>query len=129
MAEWGEGAWDCHVHVFDASLPAHSGHYRPVDRSLDQIEATAQAHGIERLVLVQPSVYGTDNSLMLRALALEPGRHRGVAVVGDDITDAELDRMHALGVRSVRFNLVSPVGEREPPARRFSPNFDPLIRP
>lgn len=120
MGEWDEGGWDCHVHVFDATLPAHRGHYLPMDRSLDQIEATARAHGVERLVLVQPSVYGTDNSLLLRALAIEPGRHRGVVVVGDDITDAELDAMHARGVRGVRFNLVSPVGEGSPPARRFA---------
>ena len=48
---------------------------------------------------------------MLRALAVEPGRHRGVAVVDDDVADAELDTMHACGVRGVRLNLVSPVGE------------------
>lgn len=120
MSRSVEGGWDCHVHVFDASLASHSGHYRPVDRPLAQIEAVARAHGVERLVLVQPSVYGTDNTLMLRALALEPGRHRGVVVVADDIMDAELDAMHAHGVRGVRFNLVSPVGERTTPARRFA---------
>ena len=97
-----------------------SGHYRPVDRPLAQIEAVARAHGVGHLVLVQPSVYGTDNSLLLRALGAEPGRHRGVVVVDDDITDAELDAMHAHGVRGVRFNLVSPVGERATPARRFA---------
>jgi predicted TIM-barrel fold metal-dependent hydrolase len=112
--------WDCHVHVFDASLTARSGHYRPVDRPLAQIEALALSHGVGHLVLVQPSVYGTDNSLMLRALAAEPGRHRGVAVVGDDVTDAELDAMHIQGVRGVRFNLVSPVGEGATPAARFA---------
>jgi predicted TIM-barrel fold metal-dependent hydrolase len=112
--------WDCHVHVFDASLASRSGHYRPVDRPLAQIEAVALAHGVGRLVLVQPSVYGTDNSLMLRALAAEPGRHRGVAVVDDDIPDAELDVMHLHGVRGVRFNLVSPVGERTTPAQRYA---------
>lgn len=115
-----EGGWDCHVHVFDASLAAISGHYRPIDRPLAQIEAVARTHGIEHLVLVQPSVYGTDNSLLLRALALKPGRHRGVAVVDDHITDADLDAMHDHGVRGVRFNLVSPVGEGTTPARRFA---------
>jgi len=42
-------------------------------------------------VLVQPSVYGTYNSLMVRALRARDGRHRGVAVVAPDVTDAELD--------------------------------------
>jgi predicted TIM-barrel fold metal-dependent hydrolase len=120
VGEPDEGGWDCHVHVFDASLASHSGHYRPVDRPLAQIEMLARGHGVERLVLVQPSVYGTDNSLMLSALAREPGRHRGVVVVDEAITDAELDAMHAHGVRGVRFNLVSPAGESTAPARRFA---------
>lgn len=112
--------WDCHVHVFDASAATRSGHYRPTERPLAEIEALAQRHGVGHLVLVQPSVYGTDNSVMLRALADQPGRHRGVAVVADDVTGAELDAMHALGVRGVRLNLVSPVGEAGVPAQRFA---------
>ncbi len=112
--------WDCHVHVFDAAAPSRAGHYRPVDRPLAQIEGIAHEHGVRHLVLVQPSVYGTDNTVLLAALALEPGRHRGVAVVSDDVADAELDEMHAAGVRGVRLNLVSPVGEGVDPARRFA---------
>ena len=101
MTESVADGWDCHVHVFDASLASHRGHYRPVDRPLAQIEAIGRAHGVGHLVLVQPSVYGTDNSLMLRALAVDPCRHRVVAVVDDDITEVELDAMHDLGVRGV----------------------------
>lgn len=114
------GGWDCHVHVFDASAPARDGHYRPVDHPLAQVERVAQDHGVRHLVLVQPSVYGTDNSLMLNALAREPGRHRGVAVVADEVADAELAAMHHVGVRGVRLNLVSPVGEGIDPAQRFA---------
>jgi predicted TIM-barrel fold metal-dependent hydrolase len=87
----------------------------------------AQAHGVGHLVLVQPSVYGTNNEVMLRALAVKPGHHRGVAVVADDVTDAELEAMHALGVRGVRFNLVSPVGESAPPSQRLS-SLAPRLR-
>jgi predicted TIM-barrel fold metal-dependent hydrolase len=102
--------WDCHVHVFDPTYPAQAGHYRPVLRDLPEIEQAAATLGVGHLVLVQPSVYGTDNTLMLSALAREAGRHRGVAVVDTAATDAELDHMHRLGVRGVRFNRVSPVG-------------------
>ena len=108
--------WDCHVHVFDAAAPVRPGHYVPAHRSLDEIERLAAAHGVARLVLVQPSVYGTDNSVMLRALALGRGRHRGVAVVAPTISEHELDRLHAAGVRGVRFNLVSPAGHAGDPA-------------
>ncbi|WP_019576019.1 amidohydrolase family protein [Curvibacter lanceolatus] len=102
--------WDGHVHVFDAHAPVAAGHYQPVHRPLSDIEALAQAHGVGHLVLVQPSVYACDNQLLLQALAREPGRHRGVVVVDASVTDAALAQMQQLGVRGVRFNLVSPVG-------------------
>lgn len=102
--------WDCHVHVFDASAAPAGAHYQPVARPLAGIEALAQAHGCGHLVIVQPSVYGTDNALMLQALRASHGQHRGVAVLRGDESDAELDAMHAAGVRGLRFNLVSPVG-------------------
>ncbi|MGR6806026.1 amidohydrolase family protein [Sphaerotilus natans] len=120
--------WDAHVHVFDASSPVRSGHYAPLERPLTQIEATAQTQGVRHLVLVQPSVYGSDNALLLQALAVEPGRHRGVVVLGDEVSDAELDAMHTAGVRGARMNLVSPVGESTDPARRFAMLAPGLVR-
>lgn len=102
--------WDSHVHVFDGAAPVAAGHYRPVHRPLAAIEKLAQGHGVSRLVLVQPSVYGTDNTVLLDALRAGQGRYRGVVVLAPDVDDAALDDMHALGVRGVRFNLVSPVG-------------------
>jgi predicted TIM-barrel fold metal-dependent hydrolase len=102
--------WDCHVHVFDAAAPVRPGHYVPHHSPLAAIEQQARGQGIGHLVLVQPSVYGTDNAVMLRAMAATPGRHRGVAVVEAGITERELDRLHSAGVRGVRFNLVSPAG-------------------
>ncbi|MDT7838655.1 amidohydrolase family protein [Aquabacterium sp. OR-4] len=109
------GGWDCHVHVFDAAQPVRPGHYQPVHRPLPQIEALAAQHGVGHLVLVQPSVYGCDNTLMLRALQAGGGRHRGVAVVAPDVGDAALDQLHAAGVRGVRFNCVSPAGHGAAP--------------
>jgi predicted TIM-barrel fold metal-dependent hydrolase len=64
------------------------------------------ALGVTRAVLVQPSVYGTDNRAMLDAMAGEQHRMRGVAVVEETIADAELTRMHDAGVRGIRFNIV-----------------------
>jgi predicted TIM-barrel fold metal-dependent hydrolase len=102
--------WDCHVHVFDGDASIKPGHYQPAHRPLRDIEAIAEAHGVGHLVLVQPSVYGSDNRVMLRALEASQGRHRGVAVIDPSATDAELDQLHQAGVRGVRFNLVSPAG-------------------
>lgn len=97
--------------MFDAAAPVATGHYRPAHRPLAHIEAVAATLGVHHLVLVQPSVYGSDNTLLLQALRQQPGRHRGVVVLPDGVDDAELDAMHAAGVRGARLNLVSPVGE------------------
>jgi predicted TIM-barrel fold metal-dependent hydrolase len=109
--ELAPARWDSHVHVFDAGAAVAAGHYRPAHRPLADIEQLAQANGFGRLVLVQPSVYGTDNTVLLDALRAGQGRHRGVVVLPASAGDAELVAMHALGVRGVRFNLVSPVGD------------------
>lgn len=100
--------WDCHVHVFEAGAPVRPGHYRPAHRPLAQIEATAQAHGIGHLVLVQPSVYGTDNRVLLSALAAGQGRLVGVAAVDAAVDAGELDRLAAAGVRGVRMAHFAP---------------------
>lgn len=98
------------MHVFDAAAPVAPGHYVPLHRPLGAIETLARSNGFDRLVLVQPSVYGTDNTVLLDALRAGQGRHRGVAVLDAATSDTELADMHTLGVRGVRFNLVSPVG-------------------
>lgn len=127
MTDLAAGGWDCHVHVFDQSAPVRGGHYRPANHTLGQIEARAAAHGVRHLVLVQPSVYGTDNSVMLGALAQRPGRHRGVAVLAEGVAEAELQAMHAAGVRGARLNMVSPVGEGPQVAQRFAA-LEPCLR-
>ena len=116
------------MHVFDAAAPAAGGHYVPVHRPLAQIEAVASAAGVQHLVLVQPSVYGSDNSLVLRALAQQPGRHRGVVVLGDEVGDRQLQTMHAAGVRGGRLNLVSPVGEGGADVERRFATLAPRLR-
>ena len=119
--------WDCHVHLFDASAPPRAGHYRPSHRPLTQIEAEASALQIAHLVLVQPSVYGSDNRLLLQALRAEPGRHRGVVVLGDAVDERSLAALHRDGVRGVRLNCVSPLGEGPDIVQRFH-QLAPRIR-
>jgi len=80
--------------------------YRPAyAASVDAWRAHWSAAGIVRGVLVQPSFFGTDNRELLDALATQPKRLRGVAVIDPSIDGAALDGLHARGVRAVRLNL------------------------
>jgi predicted TIM-barrel fold metal-dependent hydrolase len=80
--------------------------YTPPDATLIQYEFLLNMLGIDRAVLVQPSVYGTDNRAMLAALSTNPNKFRGVAVINSKISDAELEVMHHAGVRGIRCNAV-----------------------
>ena len=103
------GATDTHAHVCGpASRYAYFKDriYTPPDALPADYRKMLDTLGVERAVLVQPSVYGTDNSAMLDAMKADPTRLRGVAVVADDISEAELKRMHEAGVRGVRVNIV-----------------------
>lgn len=103
-------ATDCHAHVFGpqsryAYVP-NAGYIPPDALPADYVRML-QTLGCQRGVLVQPSVYGTDNTAMLDALRSGLCPLRGIAVVGADISDRELEEMHAAGVRGVRINLGS----------------------
>jgi len=104
--------WDAHVHVFDGR-PVPAAHYQPGPYPLARLQAGAAAAGVGRFLLVQPSVYGRDNSLLLGVLRSAPGRHRAVVVLQGDEPDAVLDGMADAGVRGVRINAVSPQGSDE----------------
>jgi len=110
------------VHVFDGR-PTPGAHYAAGEWPLAQIEASAAAHGVGRLVLVQPSVYGHDNGLLLAALQAQPGRHRGVVVLGGHERDAQLDALAEAGVRGVRFNGVSPMGNAAGALQALAPRI------
>ena len=102
-------ACDCHAHIAGPkSVYPYSPRriYTPPDALLPAYLGMLGTLGVERAVLIQPSVYGTDNRAMLDAMAKAGDRFRGVAVVDDAVTDAELEKMHAAGVRGVRINVV-----------------------
>ncbi|QIT54486.1 amidohydrolase family protein [Aquisalimonas sp. 2447] len=107
------GSCDSHAHVFDPAgrtplVP--TSEYAPAPASLVDYENLLATLGFDRGVLVQPSVYGTDNRNMLECLEKKgPGGEdvfRGVVVVDDSVTDRELEAMHAVGVRGIRVNVV-----------------------
>jgi predicted TIM-barrel fold metal-dependent hydrolase len=120
------GATDCHHYVYDPRYPVASRYIsHPDDANPDDYQGLMRRLGITRHVLVQPSTYGTDNRVMLDALKAFGTEARGVAVVAADVSDTELKRLDALGVRGVRINF-APAGPItptmiEPLARRIEP--------
>jgi 2-pyrone-4,6-dicarboxylate lactonase len=107
------GACDAHCHVFgpgDRFPYAPNRTYTPPDAPKEKLAALHKHLGLSRAVLVQASCHGTDNSAVLDAIAWSKGAWRGVAMVGKDVTERELDRLHAGGVRGARFNFVAHLG-------------------
>ncbi|UAK23560.1 amidohydrolase family protein [Sphingomonas nostoxanthinifaciens] len=103
------GAVDAHCHVFGpmARFPfSPKAKYLPQDAGPDMLFALRDRLGFARNVVVQASCHGTDNAATLDAIARANGMARGVAVVDPAIGDAELDTLHAGGVRGIRFNFL-----------------------
>jgi predicted TIM-barrel fold metal-dependent hydrolase len=97
---------DAHFHVFEEGFPhVLAPLYSFPDATLKQYQRVAEWLGIERMVLVQPTYYGTDNSLLVQTLKRLGRRARGVVRVTEDISDEALDRLHAAGVRGIRLDL------------------------
>ena len=100
-------ASDCHVHIFDpARFPYIAKRvYTPPPASIEQLLDLHNALRMDRVVIVQPSVYGADNSCTLDAVRRLGRRARGVAVIDKDTSRNAIDEMAALGVRGIRLNL------------------------
>lgn len=108
---------DCHFHIFGPydQYPLHAGRtYTPAAALVADYLAMADAVGIGRMVVVQASVYGTLNEVTMDAVQ-QFGLHRAraVVVIDDGFDDSALRRMHDLGARGVRFNMVSGNGTPE----------------
>ncbi|MBI3402445.1 MAG: amidohydrolase family protein [Acidobacteria bacterium] len=102
------GACDCHTHIFGSSARfpfAPDRTYTPEPASVAEIRALHRALRTSRVVIVQPSVYGTDNACTLDALRQLGSSARGVAVIDDSTTDPMLDGMSRAGIRGIRLNL------------------------
>lgn len=106
MADALAGVCDCHGHVIGPrprfAQASFSGDVP--EAWLDRHQAALAAMGASRAVIVQPSsVYGFDHAAFLDALRLRPNAYRGVAVAGAEVSEAQLQAWHAVGVRALRF--------------------------
>src|SRR5690349_14287111 len=102
------GACDCHVHIFGdpQRFPfAPTRTYTPETATVDELRSVHRALHLDRTVIIQASVYGTDNSCTLDAIKQLGPRARGIAVIDEKTSSAELDRMNRSGIRGVRINL------------------------
>lgn len=103
-------ACDCHTHVIGPSSiypMAQDRQYTPGPASADALQTHLTALGLQRVVIVQPSVYGEDHRCLLEALACFDGRARGVAAPSTELTAGQRRAWHASGIRGVRINLES----------------------
>lgn len=114
------GACDCHTHIFgdEGRFPfAASRTYTPEPASIEEMRTLHRALHTERVVIVQPSVYGTDNRCTLDAVKQFGRIARGIAVVDDKTPKTELDEMGRAGIRGIRINLETS-GEADPGVAR-----------
>lgn len=108
------GAIDCHAHIFGPAerypfSPARG--YTPPDASLENyLKLHSVLGGIERAVLTQPSVYGTDNACMMDVVDTMAGKFKAVVAVEPTVTDKDLEALAARGACGVRVNLADKGG-------------------
>ena len=102
------GATDCAVHVYNDPKrhPFWEGRtYTPEPATVPELKQMMRALGLDRVVVVQASTYGTDNSIVVDSIRELGAGARGVAVIDDKTTEAALDEMHRGGVRGIRLSL------------------------
>ena len=104
------GACDCHTHIHPdpAKFPFFAGRvYTPELASPEEMTALHKALKMERVVIVTPSIYGTDNSPTLFGMAARGSTARGIAVIDDKTSESDLNLMGKAGIRGVRLNLAT----------------------
>ena len=101
------GACDTHMHIYDSRYPtAASSLLRPPDATVGDYRRVQASLGLQRVVVVQPSTYGFDNSCTLDAVAEIGDSARAVVVIGDQLPEHELEHLTRLGARGARFHML-----------------------
>jgi predicted TIM-barrel fold metal-dependent hydrolase len=114
------GACDCHTHIHGdvKKFPMFEGRgYTPEEALPEEMAQLHKAIRMQRVVIVTPSIYGTDNAASLYGMKARGKDARGVAVIGDKTTESELDAMGKAGMRGIRLNLTS-AGANDPSVAR-----------
>ena len=104
------GACDCHTHIHGdpAKFPWFAGRtYTPEQALPEEMSALHKAIKMQRVVIVTPSVYGTDNSASIYGMQARGKDARGVAVIDEKTTEGELDKLASVGFKGIRLNLAT----------------------
>jgi predicted TIM-barrel fold metal-dependent hydrolase len=89
-------------------FPYFSGRvYTPQTALPEEMAALHNTLGIQRVVIVTPSVYGTDNLATIYGMKARGADARGIAVIDEKTSDSDLDRMNQAAVRGIRLNLTT----------------------
>jgi predicted TIM-barrel fold metal-dependent hydrolase len=108
---------DSHIHIVgrtDRYPQVANRTYLAGVATVDDLESNAAPNGVMRFVIVQPSFYGTDNRLLLQSLNVLAGRGRGVAVIDQATSRQAIAGFVEQGVRGLRLNLYSRIGDDTP---------------
>ncbi len=104
------GSCDCHTHIYGDPaqfpyIPRRA--YTPQTALPEEMAALHKALGMQRVVIVTPSVYGADNSATLYGMKARGADARGIAVIDEKTSERDLDRMNQAGIRGIRLNLTT----------------------
>ncbi len=103
-----QNACNSHLHIIDPAFP-NDGKAASQKGTVEEYKELAKELGLSRAVFVQAKPFGTDNACLLDAISRFGARKsRGIAVVKEDVTDRELERLHEGGVRGLRFSVWNP---------------------
>lgn len=120
---------DCHVHVFEPERFPYvaSRKFTPDTADVNQLARHLSQTCMRRVVLVQPSVYGTDNRAVVDAIARLDGRAKGIAVVSKDASKEELGALTSAGVVGARLNIAVARSENAAQARLAIEELDAML--
>ena len=121
-------ACDCHTHIYGdpAKFPMSPERvYTPETALPEEMSELHRALHMERVVIVTPSVYGTDNSATLYGMRARGPNARGIAVIGDQTSESDLDAMGKAGICGIRINATTG-GTNDPGV--VSRRFDAAIK-
>lgn len=104
---------DTHTHIFGPASRypfATNRPYNPPEAPLEAFRALHEKIGVERCVIVNATVHGTDNRVVTDAIAQSGGAYKGIANVSDEMSDKELEALDEGGIRGCRFAFLKRLG-------------------